>query len=139
METSSLHLKQIGTNSASTLLKKFGLKYKKHIDACINLAMVENPTEALTVTKIINTRKTHKKSIARFYDTRVPKYNTSGTINETTDSINNISVKIPPFFSNIDVWIKLVKASFEIARPKVTRESTKYQHLIFNLQPLTPM
>ena len=93
-ETSSLHLKQIGTNSASTLLKEsLDLKYKKHIDACINLAKVENPTEALTVKKIINTRKTHKRSRARFYDKRVPKYNPSGTINETTDSINNIYTK----------------------------------------------
>ena len=60
---------------------------------------------------------------------------TKTLVSEDTDSINNISVKIPPFFSNIDVWIKLVKASFEIARPKVTRESTKYQYLICNLPP----
>ena len=91
IETSSLHLKQIGTNSASTLLKEsLGLKYKKHMDACINLAKVENPTEALTVKKIINTRKTNKKSRTRIYDKRVPKHDPSGTINETTDSINNI-------------------------------------------------
>ena len=94
IETRSLHLKQIGTNSASTLLQEsFGSKYKEHIDACINLAMVEHPTEALTVKKIINTRKTNKQSRKRRYDKRVPKYKSSGTINETTELINEIYTK----------------------------------------------
>ena len=93
-ETSSLHLKQIGTNSASTLPKdSFCLKYKEHIDACINLAKVEDPMEAPTVEKIINTRKTNKQPRKIRYDKRVPEYNSSGTINETMESITNIYTK----------------------------------------------
>ena len=87
-------MKQIGTNSASTLPKdSFCLKYKKHIDACINLAKVEDPMEAPTVEKIINTRKTNKQPRKRRYDKRVPEYNSSGTINETMESITNIYTK----------------------------------------------
>ena len=95
METSSLHLKQIGTNSASTFLKEsFGLKYQKHIDAYINRANVDIPTEVLTVKKVIKTRQNNKRSIKRRYDNRVPKYNSPGKINETMESINKIYTKI---------------------------------------------
>ena len=62
--TSSLQFKQIGTYSASTLLKEtFGSKYKMHIDACINPAKVDYSTEALTVKKIINNRKADKNRV----------------------------------------------------------------------------
>lgn len=46
--------------------------------------------------------------------------------------LSNVSVKIPAPFANWNLWFAQVEASFQLSR--ISEESTKYFHLICNLQ-----
>ena len=44
--------------------------------------------------------------------------------------INQISLKIPAWFDDPNLWLKQVEAAFEITLPKITLQKTKYYHLL---------
>lgn len=54
--------------------------------------------------------------------------------NEDT-RIATISLKIPIWFEDTTLWLKQVESAFEITRPKITSEKTKYYHILNNLPP----
>ena len=49
--------------------------------------------------------------------------------------INQISIKIPTWFDDTNLWLKQVDAAFKISRPKITLQKTKYYHLLNSLPP----
>ena len=47
--------------------------------------------------------------------------------------INQISIKLPPWFGNPDLWIKQVEAFYATSKPPIKLERNKYYHLICHL------
>lgn len=44
--------------------------------------------------------------------------------------ISAVAVKLPPWFEDTELWLKQVEAAFEINRPKITLQKTRYYHLL---------
>ena len=65
-----------------------------------------------------------------------PSTNSSSSshmVSEGEVSINQLTIKIPPWFDNVDLWIQQVEAAFASSRPSIKLEKNKYYHVICNL------
>ena len=58
---------------------------------------------------------------------------TAQMVSEETTAVASISLKIPPWFDDTDIWLQQLEAAFEVSRPRITSERTKYFHLVSNL------
>ena len=45
-------------------------------------------------------------------------------------NISAVAVKLPPWFEDTELWLKQIEAAFEICRPRITLQKTKYYHLL---------
>ena len=47
--------------------------------------------------------------------------------------INQMTLKLPAYFDNVELWLSQVESVFNGSRPKITTEKTKYYLLISQL------